>query len=158
MSESVSRILAGAWAVLLLAPVSALALFYSWLLTGLYFTGAMWEEPASVHFTAVFMLACIAFLLAAWWIMGVFVIAGRRGLARVGTAPLAIVALGAILTLASLIVVNAWRLGVEAGWTDWYPAAFFAFGAPALIPFAHLWIEWRRARRAAAAPHQLGRA
>jgi len=139
MPERFSRIIVALEALVLLAPTSLIALWAAVFLLGSGLgDGVRHAEPIPLVF---FLISTMS--LACGWVLVVDFVAG--GWSRLQHGPILLwifAASGAVLSLASAVVVLISELGENSLPLDNLGGfGLMAFGAPALIPFAHVLLE-----------------
>lgn len=139
MIESRSKLLVLAEAVLFLAPVTLLTIWYSILLVGLYWYGLA-DAPAGAHVAPAFTFIGLIIQIFAWWAVAVFLFRGRLGLSKLNSACVFAIYIGAVL-----VIVGGLSVMLNYIFKTSTTLNISAFGLPALIPFGHIALEHRRA-------------
>jgi hypothetical protein len=139
MSERISRILVAIEALALLAPTSLFVLWAAIFLLGSGL-GDGWLH-AQIAPLAFFLVSVLS--LACGWVLVVSFVA--RGSANLRREPLWVwvcAIAGAVLALASAAVVSTPIVGgIDSPLARFGGFGLLAFGAPALLPFAHVLLE-----------------
>lgn len=135
MKETYSKVLLIVEALVFLAPVTLLSL---WLAAALVASAG---EPQGA--APLFALVAIAAIGCCWWAVGVFVIRGRAGIAKLGIGCVIALYAGAALAIAGGVAFAFAGIGDSSLYST---LALDVFGLPVLVPFVHLEIERRMAR------------
>lgn len=147
MRESVSKWVLGVEMFLFLAPLTYVVALYSVLLGAMYWHGIVNGVPWEAYPISIFTLVGAGLILLGWWVCAQFLWKGRSWLASLGRYRLLPLRLGAALASVgalSLVWTYSTRTPSPLGIIE-----VCGFGAPALVPFAHIEIERHFARTAA---------
>jgi len=144
MGEKNSRLVVLAEAILFLLPVTALTVWFCVSLVGTYQAG-IGHHYRSTHLIPALAVTGLACQVFGWWAVGVFVLRGREGLARLGATCLAAIHFGALMAAGGAVALVM---------VFWFGQSRFigyflvnAVALPALVPYAHVMIEHRRSSR-----------
>ena len=149
MNETPSRVLAALQALVIMAPLTLLAVFYLAFLVAL-----LWEThdlmPWYGYAVPPLVLAALGCLLCLWNAVLAFASRGRAGLAKVDRRAIAAIHLGGwIAVFGVACALAAHRLALPNPFALF---EVFAYGAPAILPAVHMAIE-RHGSASLHAPH-----
>ena|SRR6267378_2118807 len=135
MSAGLSRWLVILESLVLVAPVTAFALFITLALLVDLVSGT----PVSLFFLLLLFLA-LAALAAGWRLIVAFVRRGARGLSAVSKPWLVVATLGCALVIVATLssLLDFWFESHSVRKTE---LGFLAYGIPAAVPYVHLLLE-----------------
>jgi hypothetical protein len=142
MKESHSKLLVLLESVIFLAPLSLLTGWYVIILVGLYQDGLA-DEPVSAQIVPAFAFAGLILQALAWRVVFVFLLHGRAGIAKLHRVVVLMMYIGAVLAIVgglSLLLSFVFEGSPILSFL-----AINALGLPAIVPFAHIAVEHRRA-------------
>lgn len=145
MKERTSKMLLFIESLLLLVPVSLVTLSYAAFLIPMYRSGLA-SEPLIAQAVPAFTFLGVALQFCGWRVIAAFLIDGREGLRTISKGYIHAITIGAVIVAFSGLAVLLMLLEFEV--PDFFgilAANYLAL--PALIPFAHVMLEWRRTQR-----------
>lgn len=145
MKERTSKMLLFVESLVFLVPVSLLTLFYAVVLIPMYRSGLA-SEPWGAQAAPAFTFLGLALQLCGWRVIAAFLIDGRDGLRAISKGYIHAITVGAVLVVLSGLAFLLMVLEFEV--PDFFGLLAVNYLAlPALIPFAHVMLEWRRTQR-----------